>query len=769
MACGLPLALDQDPFMPVSIRSRLLMLVLVLLLPGLVGAAWIVANTLEAERSAHARSLRDTSRALSMVVDGELAQRASLAHVLAQSSWLDDAPDLSREQLAGFERLARRAMAGLGGWITLRSADRLLLDTRDTPGRTSKGSGAALAETPRVLPLKVGPGDEARDAAHASVVEPVARRGRVQLNLLVSVRPEELQGIVDAQKLPADWVGTVMDDRGVIIARHPGGKLNIGRQATAELRARMATAQEGLFESVSLDGGRTTGYYSTSARGWSTVSAMPREQYRGLSQRAVVQVGLGSLVLVALAVLGAVVVSRGIVGPVRMLKSAAERMRAGQPVPAASTGIAEYDDVTRALAEAAAAMASARTQLEDQVADAIARTRQAEQHLSQGQRVEALGRLTGGVAHDFNNLLGIINNSAHLIGRHPAAAELEAPLAATRRAVQTGHQLTQHLMRFADRRPLTLEVVVLSRYLPEMVNLIRSLLGSRIELGVQVAPGTAPVRVDASGLDLALINIALNARDAMPGGGALRLAARNATEEDREDFADVGGGPAGRLVLITASDDGGGMTPEVAAHVFEPFFTTKPFGMGSGMGLSQVHGFCTQSGGAVRVASTPGLGTTVLMLLPVAAGPATLPEPLAASGATSIAGARVLLVDDNEALAEVTALLLREHGAHVEHAHDAQQALRRVGDEPAFDVVLTDVVMPGELDGLGLARLLRHRDPALTVVLISGYSTAASQSEFPVLSKPCPPDGLLAALSRAIVATARRRAESGAASEHANG
>ena len=754
--------------MPVTIRSRLLLLVLSVLLPGLIGAVWLVAHTFEAERSAHEHSLRDTARALSMVVDRELAQRSALARGLAESRWLDAAPDLTPDQLAGFHQQARRVMEGLAGWVELRSADQVLLDTRQVPTTAARSSTGALAERPVVLPLQTV--TTAADA-HAAVVQPVERGGRVVLNLLIALKPQELQHIIDAQKLPPDWVGTVMDDRGVVIARHPGGKNYIGRSATPDLRERMDAAAEGLFESVSLDGRRTTGYFSKSPQGWAYISAMPREQFNGLAQGAVVQVALASLLCLVLAVAGALGVSRRIVEPVQMLKAAAARMQAGQPVPADSTGIAEYDEVTRALAEAAEAIARGRSELEHQVAAAIARTRQAEQRLSQGQRVEALGRLTGGVAHDFNNLLGIISNSAHLISRHPMAAELEVPLGATRRAVQTGNQLTQHLLRFAGRRPVSPGAVELSRYLPELLELIRSVLGRRIELSVNVAPDTAPIHVDTAELELALINLALNARDAMPQGGELQLAARNATDEDRADFADLSSAAlaAGPQVLITVRDDGVGIAPEAAAHVFEPFFTTKPFGQGSGLGLSQVHGFSTQAGGAVRLASTPGVGTTVMMLLPVMAGEPVAPSAPDAAAAPSIAGARVLLVDDNEALADVTEVLLREHGAQVQRARDANGALRLLATQPAFDAVLTDVVMPGQMDGLALARVLSQQYPGLAVVLISGYSTAAPASGFPFLRKPCSPEELLATLSQAIATKAHRgaalgRGQGGAAS-----
>jgi len=695
--------------MPVTIRSRLLLLVLSVLLPGLLGASWLIANTFETERSAHERNLRDTARELSMVVDRELAQRAAVARVLAQSRWLDDAPELTAAQWAAFAQQAQRALKGMAGWVELRSADRLLLDTRQGAAAAARGSTTALVRTPQVLPLQTGTGP---DDAHAAVVQPVERNGRVVLNLLLTITPLELQRIVDAQVLPADWVGAVIDDRGTLIARQPADKANIDSSSMPDLRERMAVAPEGLFGSVSLGGSPATGYYLKSPQGWAYVSAMPREQFSGLAQRAVVQVVLAALVLLVLAVAVALALARSVVGPVQMLKGAAARLRAGEPVPAGSigsTGIVEYDEVARALADAAQAISGARSELERQVAEANARTRRAEQRLSQGQRVEALGRLTGGVAHDFNNLLGIISNSAHLISRHPMAGDLEVPLGATRRAVQTGHQLTQHLLRFAGRGPVSPTAVELNRYLPEVLELIRSVMGRRIELSVKVAPDTAPILVDAAELELALLNLALNARDAMPRGGELQLAAHNATAEDREDFADLAGVAPGPQVLITVRDDGNGIAPDVAAHVFEPFFTTKPFGQGSGLGLSQVHGFATQSGGAVRLASTPGLGTTVLMLLPLAAGAPAQPGPAGATDTSSIAGARVLRVDDKEALADVTEAPLHEHGAQVQRARDAPQALRPVGAQPVFDVVLTDGVMPPTAMGLidaGAGRML---------------------------------------------------------------
>ena len=518
--------------MPVTIRSRLLLLVLSVLLPAGLGVAWLIGRTFQAEREAHERTLRETARAMSMVVDRELARRATIAQVLAQSSRLDEFPVPPPQALAQFGVQARRALQGIDGWLELRAPGRTLLDTREPPPG-DEGPTPPLVDSSLVLPLAASQGDP---DPHAALVAPVQRAGTTVYNLVVAVRPDEMQRVVDGVVLPRGWVGTVLDNRGAVVARQPGGAAFIGRPATRDILDRLAQAGEGLFESVSLDGVQTVGYYSTSALGWTYISAMPRDQFAGVLPDAVRRIGLGALTLLALAVLGARWVSRSIVVPVQSLKASAARMQAGQPVEVRSTGIAECDEVALALTEAAEVIRHNRADLERQVAEAVERTRQAEQRASQSQRVEALGRLTGGVAHDFNNLLGVISNSAHLMQRHPAAAELQVPLAATLRAVDVGSQLTQHLLRFAGRRPLRPQLLAPARALPELQELMRSVLGRRIEIGVKVAPGTWPVRVDSSEFELALINLALNARDAMPSGGELRLAARNAQAEDRESL-----------------------------------------------------------------------------------------------------------------------------------------------------------------------------------------------------------------------------------------
>ena len=735
--------------MSVSIRSRLLFLVLAVLLPGLAGLAYLMHSVYEGEREANTRTLRDTARALSMVVETELRKRAAIAQVLAASRWLDHAPYLAPEEKARFTQLAARALHGMEGWVELRSSTGVVLDTRQ-PNAEAVAQDAdealELLDLRVVEPLRIGASAE---QAHAAVVEPVRREGHTVLNLAITLRPAELQRIIDAQKLPADWVGAVLDNRGRVMARLPGGAAFVGREAAADLRDQMAMQREGLFRSVSLDGKPTVGYFSTTAQGWTYLTAMPPAQFSGLLPGSVQQVVLGALALLGMAIAGAIGLSRRIVDPVSALKAAAAQLQTGQTVSYRRTGIVECDEVACALSRASETIQRGRTDLELQVAQAVARTRLAEQRASKGQRIEALGRLTGGVAHDFNNLLGVVSNSAHLIERHPAARELELPLSSIQRAVATGSQLTQHLLRFAGRRQVQPRPVSLLRYLPEVCELLRSVLGRRISVSVDVAVATHEVRVDIGELELALINLALNARDAMPTGGELRLRARNADSDEVQGLA----GPAARgYVMLSVADDGSGMEPAVAARAFEPFHTTKPVGQGTGLGLSQVLGFCTQAGGTARLASTPGLGTTVVMLLPAAAADAVPgAAPAGAGAARNFDGVRVLVVEDNEELARITVALLRARGFAVQHAADAAQALRQLQPPHAIQLVLSDVVMPGEVDGLMLARRLRREQPGLAVVLVSGYSdAAAAATDFEVLRKPCAEAELLQALARAL-------------------
>lgn len=728
----------------VSVRTRLALLVLSILLPALLAALWVLSLTYRMEREANERLLKETARAVSMVLDGELAQRRAVVRALSLSRMLEDAPDIPPDTLRAFDLQARRTLQGLRGWLEVRTADKVLLDTRWPLAGEPETSGEApgdMAETPVVKPLSI----DSKHGYHAALVQPLELNGKTVLNLKLTVLPEEMQAIIDHQQLSAEWVGTVIDSDGRVVARHPGGVSYAGRQATADLRARLATQREGLIETVSLDGKPVMAYFSTSPQGWTYLTAMPRDAFEGMVPKAVLNVALGVLALLGLALLGSARVSRSIVAPILTLKAAAARMEAGDVVNPPPTGISECDDVAVAIAKASRSMRESHADLERQVAAAVAQTRNAEQRLSNIQRVEALGRLTGGVAHDFNNLLGVISNSAHLIQRRVSAPELAAPVAATLRAVENGSRLTQHLLRFAGRQAVRPRTVFLSDSLPEIGELMKSVLGSRIKLSIEVDPLAQPIFVDPSELELSLVNLALNARDAISSQGEVWVRAMNA---DRQEATGL---PPGEYVLITVSDNGSGIDDATAKRVFEPFFSTKSTEQGSGLGLSQVYGFCQQAAGTARLDSTPGLGTTVSLLLPAKNNMSTEPALLMPPEGASIDGTRVLLIDDNESLRDITAALLTSYGCDVQTCSTGDQALRLVHTHPAFDVVLTDVLMPGGMDGVTLARRLRQELPQLPVVLISGHSGDVALTDgFRLLRKPCSPEALVAVLHDAV-------------------
>ncbi|WAC72163.1 response regulator [Roseateles sp. SL47] len=794
--------------MPLSIRTRLLLLVLSVMVPSMLAALWVSWQTWQDEQEALVRHLRDNTRALSMVVDKELSQRAGIARVLSLSRTLDSAPVLAPDDVATLALQSRRAMQGLGGWVELSTPDQTLFSTRPAvvagapsssaaPGAglmPSPGgalhppAGAAPAparQSPLPLPLpsptpgasapelpvapagaaggtragNLDPGsralvdkpvigglepDTVTGQLRAAIVQPVERNGRVLMNLSVTLLPQELQAIIDAQKMPDDWTATIMDANGTVVARHPGGTTYAGRRSTADLQQRMAEHQESVFESTSLDGREVIGFFSTSPQGWTFLTAVPRHTLLGGRARALRPIVFGSLVLILAGFGGALWISRRISRPIHQLTDIANKLRAGEPVQAGATGMAECDEVALALEDASAAIRQGRSELERRVNEAIERTREAEQRSSRTQRTAALGRLTGGVAHDFNNLLGVISNSAHLIQRSPHAESMAMPVGAIMRSVEVGSRLTQHLLRVSGRQPVRPQVLDMGTALGEMKELLATVLGKRMQLQLLVAPDTRTVQVDAAELELAMINIALNARDATNGMGEILLEARNAEPYERQDV-----GP-GEYVAISFTDKGAGIPEDVQARVFEPFFTTKEVGKGTGLGLSQVLGFCVQAGGTARIASQPGYGTTVTLLLPASGStPSVRPELVTAPGA--LAGASVLLVEDNEELNRVTASLLRSLSCQVTTAANADEALKQFGSGAAFDVVLSDVVMPGGMDGQALARELRRRRPGLPVVLISGFSAAlTAESSFPVLRKPASPAQLLDALARAM-------------------
>jgi len=373
--------------------------------------------------------------------------------------------------------------------------------------------------------------------------------------------------------------------------------------------------------------------------------------------------------------------------------------------------------------------------------------RRVEEALLQSQKLEALGRLTGGVAHDFNNALMVISNNIELMKfKHP---EVTAPyVASIGRAVGSATKLTRQLLAFSRRQALVPEQVELQQRLPGLRDLLAPVLGSRVRLAIEVAADTRPIRVDPAELELALINLAINARDALPQGGAFRLCAANA-RENPPPLA------PGAMVVIEASDDGVGVAPELLGKVFEPFFTTKPVGAGTGLGLSQVYGLCQRAGGLATIASEPGRGTCVRLFFPADAQAADHAVAKPAALARDL-HKHVLLVEDNAEVASALRPVLESFGCTVTWLDRAMEARDWLARQPHLpDLLLTDVIMPGGMDGVALAQHVRQRWPQLQVLLMTGYTEqldTITRLGFQVLPKPCTVEVLSDAIRKATCA-----------------
>jgi signal transduction histidine kinase len=347
----------------------------------------------------------------------------------------------------------------------------------------------------------------------------------------------------------------------------------------------------------------------------------------------------------------------------------------------------------------------------------------AEQALRQAQKMEAVGQLTGGVAHDFNNLLTIIIGNLGIAKRGVVEARAERALNNALVGAERAAQLTQRLLAFSRRQPLNPRAIDTNKLIASISDLLVRTLGENIELETIGSAGLWKVEADASELESSLLNLALNARDAMPQGGKLTIETSNAYLDD-EYCRQHDGLIPGQYILIAVTDNGAGMSAETIDHAFEPFFTTKEAGKGTGLGLSQVYGFIKQSGGHVRIYSEPGEGTTIKLYLPRYQG-----DEVALSADDSVGSERgrnetILIVEDDDGVRQYASEILRDLNYQIIEAKDSTSALRLLDADKKFDLLLTDVVLPGK-NGRELADEVARRRPGTKIIFMTGYSRNA--------------------------------------------
>lgn len=376
------------------------------------------------------------------------------------------------------------------------------------------------------------------------------------------------------------------------------------------------------------------------------------------------------------------------------------------------------------------------------IARNISDRKELESQLYQAQKMDAIGQLTGGIAHDFNNLLGVVIGNLDLLSRLVAGNELaENRVRTALKASARGADLTRRLLAFSSAGELRPATIRLEQPIQNTIELATRALGPEIEIRAKLDDSVPPIFADVAGLESALLNIIVNARDAMPRGGVINITTQTATVATREAAAYGGDLKPGRYAFLSISDTGSGMSREVLERAFEPFFTTKERGKGTGLGLAMVYGFAKQSHGTVRLYSEPGYGTTVSLYLPLAAAPEVHTEDgnqvLARDGDGSV----VLLVDDEPELLEIAQVYLDEAGYKVLQARDSDSAKGMLGRHPEIELMVTDIIMPGGMNGAELALDVRHLFPNLKVIYCSGFPADAlaertTPLDGPFLRKP---------------------------------
>jgi signal transduction histidine kinase len=660
-----------------SLRLSLIILFLAVLLPILIFATVQALTATRQERQNFERSTQARVRQVIEELDRQLYGEIKVLKILSYSEPLRSG-DIERfyeqtQRVVATEPhitniLMAEPITGRQIFNTLRPLGSHLpnLNDRRIP------NGAVRTRRPMVSGL-IGEGAVTHKPL-VSVWVPVVHDDRVPYALGAVFDVNSLKRILLADNIPNTWTGSLIDQNGLVIVSTRGSEDLIGTAAPAEAREALAARPlEGIYSVVLSDGVEATvPYYTSRLSGWSVHYAVPSDEIEApLRRSSLITIGTGGLSVLAALLLASL------------------------------------------------------------VARDISQRRRAEQTLEEAQRLEIVGRMTGGMAHDFNNLLTVILGNLEIAAKRVRTDERATQaLQVALGAVERGGHLIQQLLAFARRQPLQPRAISVSALIRKTMPLIKQAIGSQIEQQYRLAAVRDWCLVDPAQLESALLNLAINARDAMPNGGRLTIRTRLAQSDN-----------GATEIEIAVTDTGTGMSTEVMAQAFQPFFTTKEIGKGTGLGLSQVYGFIQQSGGKVSIDSKLGAGTTVTLRLACAAEEAVSETNTGIARAVTGATRAVLLVDDEADVRATIAATLREHDYEIMEAADGAAALDRLMSGAPIDLVICDVAMPGGVTGVEVAREARRLRPAVKVLLISGdpsaaAETAAGASEFARLSKP---------------------------------
>ena len=752
-----------------GIPARLTMLALVTALPLVAVGSFAILRMVDDQRAQIQSDLKQMVESFLADVDREISAIWAELQVLATS------PSLQSGNFPEFDQQMRAALKIRGTSIVLHDthAQQLLSTNRPfgepLPRATNSEMHDRVVATgkPQISDLIMG---AVLKRPILTVGVPVFRDGEVVYVLAMGLGPEILSALMQEEKLSPDWTAAILDRKGVIVGRNRELDRFLGQPVAPMLRQKLTEAIESWIPNITSDG---IPVYSTFRRstvtGWTAAIGLPREFVDAPLRRAQwIAFGGGAAVLV-LSLTLAWWVGWGIRRPVEALTTAASVLGSGKTLGPLIGGVRELDQVGEALRNASAALEHSREQLESMVADRtqelgtanerlraeIVAREQAQAALLQAQKMEAMGQLTGGVAHDFNNLLTAVSGSLALLEPHISGERNVHLLRAAQRGASRGAKLTESLLAFARKQHLDPVPADLNSVVVELSEMLRRPIGASVEVKNVLASDLWPVLIDVSQIETALLNVALNARDAMPGGGVLVIETANIRARDNELPVEVVGQDC---VLVSLCDTGTGMSPEVIERAFEPFFTTKEIGKGTGLGLSMVFGVVRQSGGAVRIRSRLREGTTVQIYLPRTIA-AKARRPRRSLKPQAAEKTHILVVDDDPDVRWIISEDLREIGYLVTEADSGRAALAILERGDPCDLMIADLVMNG-LTGVDTVRLARRTRSDLKVLFCSGYADMSKFAEDisgdTLLKKPFGPDTLAKA-----VHTALRRATQG--------
>lgn len=707
-----------------SIRSHLILLVLATLLPVLIFAGIMFWQHVELQRAAVDRGMRDTARALSLAVDREIGQVLAILETLAASPYLD-----SKNLKAFYDLSSRAATARTGSWIVIfdRSGQQITNTLRPfgeplpNPRREANQNLAenidySFRGTPETVQKVIASGQAVITDLFVGIVSkhpsvaihfPVVRAGKVVYVLSMGILSEKLTALLVEQGLPSDWYAVIVDRKGVIISRQPNPEESVGRPLQPMLTVLLPDVDEGSGGGRTWDGVEAYRAFSRSKfTGWSVGVGVPRAVIDGPLNRYILILGAGAAALALLGFGIALILGKRISAPLVSLARSAEAIQHGKTAQIEPSNVREV------------------AELHSEFIRSVAERQQLEQELRQAQKLEAIGTLAGGIAHDFNNTLNIIRAYAMLIGRQSADKRITESTKVIDEEVQRGAAVVRQLMTIARKTETSLVRTDINQLVLTVSDLIKQTFPRTIEVKLKLNRTLTPVLADSNQITQALLNICLNARDAMTHGGNLTLATElidSITVQERHPEAS-----ARPHFCIAISDTGLGMDETVRSRALEPFFTTKSVGEGTGLGLAMVYGIVKNHDGMLDIESEPGVGTTVRIYLPALSHE----KSYSVSGVSSdvIRSVRnpaeqltILVVEDEAAMVDLLTNSLSQEGYRVLDATDGVEAIniyQRHRSE--IDLVLIDLGLP-KVSGLEVIRSIKKLNEDARILVTTGY------------------------------------------------